>query len=1453
MPTNKTAKSTGERKKLAPSAATGPKGPAFENRVQAQRMLAMCLGGVPCAGIPVGHRIVKLQFQARIEGHQTDDLVCTVVDLFGAPYRVLMQMKRSLAPSTTAFEEAIGLAWLDYKTETFQRGADRFIFAYDVASVGDMGGASDIAVAAQKSLSVEGWLERVSAKNFGNDKRRKALEYVKTALNKFNKAEVPDAEVQAFLGHVHFLPHNLDSDDTAEAVQQQLTISLVTQVPGLAPLSADMVWSKLVTVCFELNGDAGEVNLENVGRFIGQDLATRLSMARTALTDRQGLIAFSGVPQSNNTAAAQTVPIAQTKDAFADSDLVPNARTSSANPLISRQLDHINTQIKATKFADALDALKALGQDLEPFDAHQKARWYLMRGSCVWHVHNDEKQAAADFLKAASLSSDDDKLAAAGIRGNLLLGDLEKARQAADTALARFPESLTVWISATNARTYAGETLDVADIPASHANDATAYQVIAAGLYRAGHLNRAVEVALEGLQKSDVSLFAREAALRYCLEAATRSPLQVAFRMAEAPVLANLRRALAEFLPRPQRLWAAQSMNVRSAVVSHLAYAHLLLLEPTETLAVLAEAEIHGVDDNKMLIRPHLEALRDLGREADALVYGQPLLSEMPEEALVSFAQVAANLLDDAALAKAVAAGSGRGSARLTESLTALRWDVLLRQGHAKDVLKEAEAQGTVASDCVPHLVLAGRAALDTGEQPLADQCIAKAAMLGAASSEPGLKYLVAQLLFAAKRFRDAAGFFEAILPRGAISSLHTDLLYCYLRTGMRAKAKALLDGFPSDWRENRMARQMAIDLGQQAGDWTLLESLVEPQLRDEPTRALSWLFKSMVATRAGKAEQTAVAQEIPAELEGSVTELTQLASFEMQSGMLERGKARLYRMRRERLGDIDAAAALFMAVALGPKLPGLYDAVEKVAPGTSVSLVDEQGQVTWRTLDPADMPDLPSTSEFHSANSADAKVLMGLRVGAAISGYTVSHIMPAFGRLAVLADETLRTTLVHSEIARAGTLDVKQLERKAKHVGTVLDAYGKGQLTLGVVASLVDTTVLELVHGWPQDGPLLNVEGGSHDEREAAISLLNRAGPVVVDLSALAELAKVDMLHLLPTLNRVLISSAARDAVGKLRQERTFIKSGSVVVAEEGNVEVRKFSPHQQAAELAHIEAVWDAIHRHCEVCPAYGPTASPASLAELGRALEPEEFAAVLLALEHEAPLLSLDGGLRSVAREFGVEGAWPQAMLQRCKGGALSQRDYSHSVLTMLCSNRAFVSLDTQDLLAMTDQGDAWFERCINSLRDYLARPQLEVNSAIEIVVTYFLALYRRGGCQVGVVIELFGHLLESILRHPGCPPGLYHDLSEELAARISPGADKRPGLLALLDGFAARALNRSKRPSQRVRVKARVLYVTDPPTIQNGLTADEDMSEAVPSENHSEPMFRQSGTSEKRNED
>lgn len=1436
MPGNNKQKKRGERKHLAPSAATGQKGPSFESRVQAQRLLAMCLGDVPCVGVPTGHRITHLSFQARVHEHNTDDLVCTTADAYGATCRVLMQMKRTLVPSDGAFEEAVGLAWLDYITETFRRDVDRFVIAYDTGSKAAMQGAADIARLANSSTDNESWLRKTSRANFANEKQRKAYLAVCKALELYNKGPVSQEEVYRFLRHVEFAAHDLDSDSTAEVALLQWNIAAATRLAGLSPLPPDLVWSKLITVCLGLNGDAGEVDLSNVGRFLGIELYARLAASQARIAGP--LVVVSPTDGLHAVAETRYAVVAPVRPSLPDGDMFPSARTTSANGIISRQLDHIGSQVKDGRFSDALGALSALGEDLEPFDAHQQARWYLMRGTCLWHANDDEAQACEDFLKAASLSADDDKLAAAGVRGLLLRGDKSEALVAANAALARFPDSLPVWISCTNAKILLGNKVSENDIPAMHASDAAAYQLVASAMRRAGDLAGATRVALSALDKTNVSLFTRESALRYALERATLSPLQSAFRMAAPGALADLQRAADEFNPRQQRLWHSQSLNVRSAAVSHLAQAYLLLGKPEETLHLLDEARIQGVDDAQMLLRPHIEALRDLGREHAAIAFGLPHLEGMPEDALVSFAQVAANVLDENALQSALEVGFQRAGAddRLKEALTALRWDVALRQGRADSVVEEARKQQVATLPSVPLLVLTARASIAVGNQALADECIAKATALGSASSEPGLKYLVAQLLFVAKRFRDAVDYYEAILPAGALSELHTDLLFCLIQSGLLAKARSLITSFPPSWREHRLARHMAMDLGQRAGDWPFLETLVEPQLRDEPKKAMSWLFKAMTSARLGKTDEERVALTLPDELEGSVRELTQLASMEIQYGAPDKGLRRLYRMRRVRLGETEAAAAHLTAVMFAPSLQAIHETPEAVGPGTAVSLVDETGVERWRTLDHEGMEGLPSTDEFCQPTSPEGRALLGLHVGDSVGQYKVGAIATADARLVALSHDSLETTLTPSKIATPlrlpvdakGDTDfspmVRQLEQRARKVERVFKAYGEGHVTLGIVASMLGTDVPSLVLNWPRDGPPLQVGGGGLAERGAAIDLLGRDMPIVVDASALTELAQANALTMLGSLKRrPIVTSATRDLFGGMLNKQQVARREGVAFARDGQLGFQELTEEQRTAERQRLELIWAAIDMHCEVRPAYGPEQASVELLEFGRVLEVEEFSVLLAAKELDAALLTLDGRLRSVASNFEISGTWPQALLLRSRGSAIGPVDYSRAVLSMAFANRNFISLEVEDLLIMVAQGDAWLDFGVNRLRSYLSRTDLDLQSAVGVVRDFVLLLYRRGNCQFGACLELFEDLLEPLLRHPSCPAGL----ADEMCGSLASSFDKfRTGdHEALFRAFGARAAARARLQSQHVVVKARVLFISAPPTVLNGLTGAE----------------------------
>jgi hypothetical protein len=98
-----------------------------------------------------------------------------------------------------------------------------------------------------------------------------------------------------------------------------------------------------------------------------------------------------------------------------------------------------------------------------------------------------------------------------------------------------------------------------------------------------------------------------------------------------------------------------------------------------------------------------------------------------------------------------------------------------------------------------------------------------------------------------------------------------------------------------------------------------------------------------------------------------------------------------------------------------------------------------------------------------------------------------------------------------------AGQPDVspvlRQLERREADANRRFKLYQDQTLTLGMLARMLGTDVIDIVRGWPEDGPLLQVGGGEIQERSAAVKNLESARPLLVDLSALTELALVEQL----------------------------------------------------------------------------------------------------------------------------------------------------------------------------------------------------------------------------------------------------------------------------------------------------------------------------------------------------
>lgn len=1418
----KAPRKLGKPKQVASPISTGGRGYSFESRVQAVHLIAMCLG-LGAHGIPSGNTVTKLTFQGRVYGHNTDDLVVDFLSPQGAPGTLRLQLKRSLTArkSDKVFLEAVGLAWLDFRDTSFRQGRDVLMIAYLPASVAAMSEVAEVTRQAIGTSQADDWKRKIFAEDFSNQKRRDAFSALEAAAEHYNNGEQVDiSDLHQFAIHLKFQHYDLDSDSTAEVTLQQGLLSF-----ALVHGKASDHWLKFVSCCSELNDVGGDVDLLSVVRHIGDELETALRVCRTLRGARQAgntldaqLSIQPGLSSLGSTVVATLVPGA-VSGAFAEA--APPARPSSINKLVSRLLDDVNDLQKDMRYKEASDRLVALGQDFDDFDTYQKALWHLLRGMCRWHLSDEPKSAAEDFLRAAELNDDGPKFAAARIRGHLMLEQVEQALKYGSQAIERFPAAYEVWAAYGNARVVNGAVLEATDIPAEFREQAIAWLIAAGSQEGAENFVTAFELARVGVSKRDSTFFNREALLLYALEDALQNKVNVGLRALPPDQIARLQVAVDAFMPRQESLWsAAQSPRILAAAVANLGYAYLLIGEPQKSLDLMVEARSHGMLINGTDIQIELEARRDLGTSHVAVLEFSGHLSEMSDAALVSFAQAALDIEDEpqllAAGAEACRRTSNPASPRLLESLRNMRWELLLRTERSTQVSAEVQAAGIDGgSSSIVDLMFAIRAAKGKGKKRQVRKWLDRIIELANETQEPSELHVAAQLLYRSNRYEDSAAIYTRILPPHTCSRLHGELLDCYMRLGHFAKAKVLLDGLPDGWEQDSEIRGLALNLTQMTRDWPKVNALAKDELSHRPNECRSWLLSISASAQCDNSETLVqLIADAPLTLAGSPKELARLASIELQHGQGEKALLRLYVMRRKQMADAEAAALHLVSVLVtGVDLKDIDIAPETVGPGTCVTVQTDAGATRQWTLDPADINELPSSDEFLSANSREAKQLLGKKVGDEIvlqdlfggeKRLTVTLLISAHRRLIDLSHAAIRNPLAptkyltsmqmkHDEDGQPDLATIRQqLERRTQYANQTLDLYKQHHAPLGIIARNLGTDTLELVRSWPQEGPKLEMAQGGFPSFPDACKLLREEERWVVDLSMLTELVTLGHQDLLAFLPDVYVVPAVRDLLmSKLESTANFRQSGTMF-SHNGQLGFRENTEADWLRDREFLLAMLNCIDTHCEVKPAYGPIDIEPNVVLMRRIFSDDEYATLLLSLELNASVLSLDDRFRRICAMLGCRGAWPQPFLmEMARRKHISDEVYSLTVLKLLLRRRTFVAINHFDLLHLMAMDDNFVHVGVNSLRDYFADATLEFHSG-EVVLFRFLAVLRlRRVCSLELILSLLEHLAEGLFRHPMKPDGwfagaiyqawvylgLRNDFSEEKAVKVLTEAEAR----------------------------------------------------------------------------
>lgn len=1082
--------------------------------------------------------------------------------------------------------------------------------------------------------------------------------------------------------------------------------------------------------------------------------------------------------------------------------ILPTARPDSADRLISDQLDRTNELLKAGKYRDALEHLAVVGKDLGPFDAHQKARWHLQKGLSLWFSRDDDTDAATLFLKAYELFPDDERMAAAQIRGLMMQGNLAQARAAGDAAIERFPGSQQVWFSLSNVKLLQGERVRFRDVPQHMREEPDALQFIAQAELKAGNLKEAIRLSQQAANSPDAGFFIRATALRIAAECGSRFPVNaVAGALPELETQA-LQFAVDCFEPHHERLWAIQSESIDDVIV-HLGYALLMLRRFPQAVALAREAENLGHRSEEVL-RVHTTALFELGNDAEVVALATSRLQEMNAACLCVVSQVAAKAANLVLLEQTVEAAQALNPAdpEAVELATALRWEALQRSGQSDLAVKEILAADVATTGGLITACVAVRVLKKVSRTLEADAAVQRAKSLVTAASSESQRVTLAELLYSMGQFAEAGRLFEQLVTPGRLSDLHNRLLACLVRSRSRRRAKELLATFPVEWIENDETRALAMELGRDAADWKFLRPLLDAHVKRYPRHPGNWLFRLGVSLHSSTpAEFQNDLREVPEALDGPVRTTTQLASLELRYGEVERGMRRLYRMVRCNLDEPEALSAYFIAVVGAPgRLPLMEEAMPTVRPGTCVTLRDEYDYVTRVVIDPADVGELPKREGYSAADGPYAVALDGAVVGQEVElpalafgdkrRYTVTAIESAYRHIIQVVHERALALggLPNMKVVNLGakdgvSLDLTQMKAEARRSSDAarraVDAYAKGHATLSGFAEFIGKSPMDVVWGWPSEGPPLFVGTGLETERIAALEMLAEPGvPYVVDALTVAELVRLDVQEVLAHLPNVLISPVTKAKLEARLRESEEDKSVGTSTEVNGEFAIIEHDAAFHRRRRDFFRAAVEAVEKYCEVTPAYGELGQDGDLARLAEVLQDEELEVLLLARAAGARILTLDGRLRMLLEFVAkVQGVWPQVLVMHCASRELIKPEkFIQSTVQQFLSNRSFVSLSPRELTWMVLQGGGYLQLGMRRFKNYLSA---EGTSFISVLPVAFDFLRQIAGLRtsLGAFGEMFEHVLEAAMRHKQCPKEFdvfVGDFIDQLTETLNPAA-------------------------------------------------------------------------------
>ena len=253
---------TSDLKQISNPFSTGSGGASFEHAVQAKFVTLMLTGGFsPCLQ---PWKIVEINFQAKVDDYNTDDLVVTVENPNNPndKQRLLGQIKHSISitEKDSVFGEVIQAAWADFNNPgIFTKEKDVIALITGPISKTDIEGARTLLEQARYTKDVQEFSRHIDQAKFCSKNVRNKRDAFKTQLKVANGGKsLSDKEFYDFLRHFYLLGYDLN---TKGSIVSSLLQSHIAQFNKDIPSA---IWSQIVCEVQNFNREGGTITFENI-------------------------------------------------------------------------------------------------------------------------------------------------------------------------------------------------------------------------------------------------------------------------------------------------------------------------------------------------------------------------------------------------------------------------------------------------------------------------------------------------------------------------------------------------------------------------------------------------------------------------------------------------------------------------------------------------------------------------------------------------------------------------------------------------------------------------------------------------------------------------------------------------------------------------------------------------------------------------------------------------------------------------------------------------------------------------------------------------------------------------------------------------------------------------------------------------------------------------------------